>query len=137
MAEFRRQSDVNVFGAVAVAEAVLPHMRKRRAGHVFLVSSIAGRVALPGVAFDGGSKFAVEGIATSPAQEVAGFGVHVTSIALGSFRTDWAGRSMTRVPRTIPDYDTVFDPIRAAREAKSGRQTGDPAKDRPWNSWRP
>jgi NAD(P)-dependent dehydrogenase (short-subunit alcohol dehydrogenase family) len=128
MAEFRQQFEVNVFGAVAVAKAVLPHMRRRRAGNIFFLSSIAGMVALPGVAFYGGSKFAIEGIAGSLAQEVADFGVHVTSIALGAFRTDWAGRSMVRAPRTIADYDAVFDPIRAAREAKSGRQVGDPAR---------
>jgi hypothetical protein len=52
----------------------------------------------------------------------------VISLALGSFRTDWAGRSMVRVPRSVPDYDTVFDPIRAARQAKDGKQAGDPAR---------
>ncbi len=40
----------------------------------------------------------------------------------------WAGRSMTRTPRSIADYDAIFDPIRQAREEKSGRQLGDPAK---------
>lgn len=128
MDELRRQFEVNVFGSVATIKAVLPHMRRRRSGHIFTLSSMAGLTALPGVAFYGGSKFAMEGIAASLAQEVAGFGIHVTSLALGSFRTDWAGRSMVRAPRTVPDYDAVFDPIRAARQAKSGRQTGDPAK---------
>lgn len=128
MDELRRQFEVNVFGSVATIKAVLPHMRRRRRGHIFTLSSMAGLTALPGVAFYGGSKFAMEGIAASLAQEVAGFGIHVTSLALGSFRTDWAGRSMVRAPRTVPDYDAVFDPIRAARQAKSGRQTGDPAK---------
>jgi NAD(P)-dependent dehydrogenase (short-subunit alcohol dehydrogenase family) len=128
MEELRRQFDVNVFGTVAAIKAVLPSMRRRRTGHIVTVSSMAGLTALPGVAFYGASKFAVEGIAGSLAQEVAAFGIHVTSLALGSFRTDWAGRSMTRVPRTIPDYDTVFEPIRAARQAKDGNQTGDPAR---------
>ena len=44
------------------------------------------------------------------------------------FRTDWAGRSMTRVSRRISDYDGIFDPIRAARAARSGNQPGDPIK---------
>ncbi|MFF7678852.1 oxidoreductase [Actinacidiphila glaucinigra] len=128
MDDLRRQFDVNVFGSVAVIKAVLPHMRRRRGGHIFSVSSMAGLTALPGVAFYGASKFAMEGVAASLAQEVAGFGVHVTSLALGSFRTDWAGRSMVRAPRTVPDYDALFEPIRAARRAKSGKQTGDPAR---------
>ncbi|MFJ9558845.1 oxidoreductase [Streptomyces fuscichromogenes] len=128
MQDARRQFDVNVFGSVAVIKAVLPHMRRRRRGHIFTVSSMAGLTALPGVAFYGASKFAMEGIAGSLAQEVAGFGIHVTSLALGSFRTDWAGRSMVRVPRTVPDYDDLFGPIRAARQAKDGNQAGDPAR---------
>lgn len=126
--ELRRQFDVNVFGSVAVIKAVLPYMRGRRRGHIFTVSSMAGLTALPGVAFYGGSKFAMEGIAGSLAQEVAPFGIRVTSVALGSFRTDWAGRSMIRAPRTIADYDDLFEPIRAARRAKSGNQAGDPVR---------
>jgi NAD(P)-dependent dehydrogenase (short-subunit alcohol dehydrogenase family) len=128
MDDLRRQFDVNVYGTVAVIKAVLPSMRRRRSGHIVTVSSMAGLTALPGVAFYGASKFAVEGIAASLAQEVAHLGIHVTSLALGAFRTDWAGRSMTRVPRTIPDYDSVFDPIRAARQAKDGNQIGDPVR---------
>jgi NAD(P)-dependent dehydrogenase (short-subunit alcohol dehydrogenase family) len=128
MDDLRRQFDVNLFGTVAVIKAVLPSMRRRRSGHIVAVSSMAGLTALPGVAFYGASKFAVEGIAASLAQEVAHLGIHVTSVALGSFRTDWAGRSMTRVPRTVPEYDAVFDPIRSARLAKHGNQTGDPQR---------
>jgi NAD(P)-dependent dehydrogenase (short-subunit alcohol dehydrogenase family) len=128
MDDLRRQFDVNVYGAVACIKAVLPFMRRRRRGHIVTVSSMAGLTALPGVAFYGASKFSIEGIAASLAQEVAGFGIHVTSLALGSFRTDWAGRSMVRVPRIIPDYDAVFDPIRAARAANNGNQAGDPAR---------
>lgn len=128
LADLRRQFDVNVFGTVAVVKAVLPHMRRRRSGHIVTLSSMAGLTALPGVAFYGASKFAVEGFSASLAQEVAPFGIHVTSLALGSFRTDWAGRSMVRVPRTISDYDTVFDPIRAARRGKDGKQVGDPER---------
>ncbi|RAG82168.1 short-chain dehydrogenase/reductase [Streptacidiphilus pinicola] len=128
MDELRRQFDVNVYGTVAAVKAVLPSMRRRRTGHIVTVSSMAGLTALPGVAFYGASKSAVEAIAGSLAQEVAHLGIHVTSLALGAFRTDWAGRSMTRVPRTIPDYDSVFDPIRAGRQAKDGNQVGDPAR---------
>ena len=52
----------------------------------------------------------------------------MTAVAPGSFRTDWAGRSMIRTGRSIADYDALFDPIRRAREEKSGRQAGDPRK---------
>jgi len=68
----------------------------------------------------------------SLAQEVAHIGIHVTALTLGAFRTDWAGRSMTRVPRTIPDHDTVFDPIRAARRPRTAtRRASPPAPPRP------
>ena len=62
------------------------------------------------------------------ANEVRGFGIKVTAIAPGSFRTDWAGRSMVRSPRSISDYDLLFDPLRRARAEKSGKQSGDPAR---------
>jgi NAD(P)-dependent dehydrogenase (short-subunit alcohol dehydrogenase family) len=126
--EIRRQFDVNVVGAVAMMKAVLPFMRKRRRGHIVNITSMAGYVGLPGIAYYAGSKFALEGISEVLAKEVRGFGIKVTAVAPGSFRTDWAGRSMIRTPRSIADYDLLFDPIRQARAEKSGKQAGDPAK---------
>jgi NAD(P)-dependent dehydrogenase (short-subunit alcohol dehydrogenase family) len=126
--ELVRQFEVNVFGVVAMTKAVLPHMRRQRAGHIINMSSMAGVVPLAGISYYAGSKFAIEGISGVLAKEVASFGVKVTAIAAGSFRTDWAGRSMVRSERHIPDYDALFDPIRKAREAKSGQQAGDPAR---------
>jgi NAD(P)-dependent dehydrogenase (short-subunit alcohol dehydrogenase family) len=123
-----RQFEVNVFGAVAMIKAVLPGMRVRRRGHIINISSMAGLAALPGIAYYTGSKFALEGISEVLSKEVRDFGIHVTAIAPGSFRTAWAGTSMVRSNRSISDYDTLFDPIRRTRENKSGRQTGDPAK---------
>jgi NAD(P)-dependent dehydrogenase (short-subunit alcohol dehydrogenase family) len=128
MDDLRRQFEVNVFGAVAVIKAVLPGMRERRSGHVMAVTSMGGLIAFPGLSFYHGSKFALEGILTSLAKEVAPFGVRVTAIEPGAFRTDWAGRSMARAPRSVSDYDTLFDPIRANRQGNSGRQPGDPAR---------
>ncbi|TCL68278.1 oxidoreductase [Rhizobium sp. BK251] len=126
--EIRRQFDVNVFGAVAVIKAVLPGMRARRRGHIVNVTSMAGIVGLPGIAYYAGSKFALEGISEVLANEVHDFGIHVTALAPGSFRTEWAGKSMIRSDRSIADYDRLFTPIREGREQKSGRQVGDPAE---------
>jgi NAD(P)-dependent dehydrogenase (short-subunit alcohol dehydrogenase family) len=125
---FRHQFDVNVFGVVAVTQAVLPRMRERRAGHILFVTSMGGLRAFPGLAAYHGSKFAVEGIAATLAPEVAPFGIHVTAIEPGSFRTDWAGRSMNRVESAIADYDPLFAPIRERRIDMSGQQLGDPAQ---------
>lgn len=124
----RRQFEVNVFGAVAMVKAVLPYMRRRRRGHILNITSMGGFITMPGIAYYCGSKFALEGISEVLGKEIAPFGIAVTAVAPGSFRTDWAGRSMVRTPRSIPDYDALFDPIRRAREAKSGKQLGDPVK---------
>lgn len=126
--ELRRQFDANVFGAVAMIKAVLPGMRARRSGRIVNVTSMGGFITMPGIAYYCGSKFALQGISEALGKEVASFGIFVTALAPGQFRTDWAGRSMDRAPRSIADYDVVMDPIRAARQAKSGNQPGDPAK---------
>jgi len=128
LAEMRRQFDVNVFGAVAMMKSVLPFMRGRRRGHILNITSMGGLITMPGIAYYCGSKFALEGISEVLGKEVKPFGIHVTAVAPGSFRTDWAGRSMVRTPRSIPDYDALFDPIRRGREEKSGKQLGDPVK---------
>jgi NAD(P)-dependent dehydrogenase (short-subunit alcohol dehydrogenase family) len=128
MADVRAQFDVNVFGAISVIQAVLPFMRKRRAGRILNVTSMGGLMTFPGVGIYHGSKFALEGINETLAKEVAEFGIKVTAIEPGSFRTDWAGRSMQRGARTIADYDASFEPIREARAARSGKQPGDPLK---------
>jgi short-subunit dehydrogenase len=128
MAELRRQFDVNVFGAVATIKAVLPGMRERRSGHVIGITSMGGLMTIPGMSFYLGSKFAMEGILGSLAKEVGPLGIKVTAVAPGSFRTDWAGRSMVRAGLKIADYEPIFGPLRANREAASGNQLGDPAK---------
>ncbi|MDP9585011.1 UNVERIFIED_ORG: NAD(P)-dependent dehydrogenase (short-subunit alcohol dehydrogenase family) [Burkholderia contaminans] len=128
LSEMRQQFDVNVFGAVAMMKAVVPFMRERRRGRILNITSMGGHITMPGIAYYCGSKFALEGISETLGQELEPFGIAVTAVAPGSFRTDWAGRSMTRTPRSIADYDAIFDPIRQAREEKSGRQLGDPAK---------
>jgi NAD(P)-dependent dehydrogenase (short-subunit alcohol dehydrogenase family) len=124
--QLRQQFEVNVFGAVAVIKAVLPHMRGRRRGCILNITSMGGLMTLPGLAYYHGSKFALEGISESLGKEVKHLGIHVTAVEPGSFRTDWAGRSMVRAARSIPDYDTLMDPIRERRQAVSGKQTGDP-----------
>ncbi|MBB3145481.1 NAD(P)-dependent dehydrogenase (short-subunit alcohol dehydrogenase family) [Phyllobacterium trifolii] len=124
----RRQFDVNVVGAVAVAKAFLPRFRVRRSGFIVNVTSMGGMITMPGIAYYCGSKFALQGISEVMRSEMAPFGVRVTALCPGSFRTDWAGRSMVRTERSIADYDALFDPVREARQAKSGRQLGDPDK---------
>ncbi|WP_370936435.1 oxidoreductase [Amycolatopsis sp. cg13] len=128
MADLRRQFEVNVFGTVATIKAVLPSMRERRDGQIFVITSMGGHTTFPGLAFYEGSKHALEGITDTLAQEVTQFGVRVTAVAPGAFKTDWAGRSLVRAPRSIADYDALFDPIRTRRQALAGQGIGDPER---------
>jgi NAD(P)-dependent dehydrogenase (short-subunit alcohol dehydrogenase family) len=118
--DLRRQFEVNVFGAVAMIQAVLPYMRKRRAGNILNITSMGGLMTLPGLSYYHGSKFALEGISESLGKEVKDLGIRVTAVEPGSFRTDWAGRSMVRAARSIADYDAIMEPIRKRRMEVSG-----------------
>jgi NAD(P)-dependent dehydrogenase (short-subunit alcohol dehydrogenase family) len=126
--DLRRQFEVNVFGAVAMIQAVLPAMRKRRTGHIINITSMGGLMTLPGLSYYHGSKFALEGISESLGKEVKDLGIKVTAVEPGGFRTDWAGRSMVRAERSIDDYDAIMEPIRKRRMEMSGNQVGDPRK---------
>src|ERR1700744_5898131 len=126
--ELRRQFEVNVFGALAMIQAVLPFMRARRAGQILNITSMGGIMTLPGLSYYHGSKFALEGISESLGKEVKDLGIRVTAVEPGGFRTDWAGRSMGRPEGARADYDSVMEPLRERRKAISGRQVGDPMK---------
>jgi NAD(P)-dependent dehydrogenase (short-subunit alcohol dehydrogenase family) len=128
MTQVRAQFEVNVFGAVAMMQAVLPGMRKRRAGHIINITSMGGLTAFPGVSIYNGSKFALEGISEALAKEVSGLGIKVTIVAPGGFRTDWAGRSMIHVDRAIDDYEKTAGAFRRGLATRNGKQPGDPNK---------
>jgi NAD(P)-dependent dehydrogenase (short-subunit alcohol dehydrogenase family) len=128
MDEFRQQFAVNVFGAVAMTKAVLPFMRQRRSGHIINITSMGGIVTFPALGAYHGSKFALEGISETLAKEVAPFGIKVTAVEPGGFRTEWAGRSMKRGEALIADYEPLIGPLRKARAERSGKQAGDPRK---------
>ena len=126
--EVREQFEVNVFGALWCTQAVLPVMREQRAGHIFQISSIGGVAGFLNTGIYHASKWALEGFSESLAQEVAPFGVRVTIVEPGPFRTDWNGNSMQRTT-PLPAYDDVLS---ARRDAMSGSQAftqaGDPAR---------
>jgi NAD(P)-dependent dehydrogenase (short-subunit alcohol dehydrogenase family) len=126
--QVRRQFEVNVFGALWCTQAVLPIMRAQRRGHIFQISSIGGVVAFANTGLYHGTKWALEGISDSLAQEVAGFGVGVTIVEPGPFRTDFRRDSMARAT-PMPEYDDVLGD---SREMMSGlhapSQPGDPRK---------
>lgn len=94
--EVRAQLETNFFGALWVTQAALPIMREQGSGHIIQVSSIGGISAFPTVGAYHASKWALEGLSQSLAQEVAGFGIHVTLVEPGGYSTDWSGRSAKR-----------------------------------------
>lgn len=126
--EVQRQFATNVFGVMNVCRAALPIMRQQRRGHVFNLSSISGVIGMGGAALYCASKFAVEGFSESLAQEVAGFGIHVTLIEPGVFRTDFLDDSSAGFGEVmIEDYATFSEKVRASCAAGNHQQTGDPA----------
>ena len=126
--EVHRQFDVNVFGALHVLRAVLPHLRQRRAGHVLNITSIGGLKTFPGVGVYNASKFALEAIGESLSQQVGPLGIKVTNIEPSGFRTKWAGESATFAETKIEDYQpTVGENLRSI-QGYSGRQPGDPVR---------
>jgi len=96
--------ETNLLGALAMIKAVLPDMRRRRAGQIVNIGSVAGQVGFPALGFYCASKFALAGLTQSLAAEVAPLGIKVTLAELGPFATGFT-RSMTVIPPSTPDYD--------------------------------
>jgi NAD(P)-dependent dehydrogenase (short-subunit alcohol dehydrogenase family) len=125
----RAQFDTNLFGALNVTRAVLPVMRSARRGRIFNISSIGGFRGSEFVSLYCASKFALEGFSESLASEVAPFGLFVTIVEPGPFRTDFlTGESLRFGCHSVPDYDERRALARASFERRNGRQPGDPAK---------
>jgi NAD(P)-dependent dehydrogenase (short-subunit alcohol dehydrogenase family) len=128
LAEIRAQFEVNVFGPLAVIQAVLPGMRARRAGRILNVTSVSGLTGWGGTAIYNASKFALTGATAALAQEVAELGILVTNIAPGGLRTDYAGRSLVLAEQVIEDYAGAGHLPRRVLAAKAGQEPGDPDK---------
>ena len=128
LAEMRAQFEVNVFGALAVIQAVLPGMRARHAGRILTVTSVSGLAAWGGTGIYCASKFALEGATQALAQEVEEFGIKVTNIAPGGMRTDYAGRSLVLTEKTMPAYDGAARFARRTLTEHAGQESGDPDK---------
>jgi len=125
----RAQFETNVFGAFNVTRAVLPVMRAARTGRIFNLSSAAGIRGTEFAALYNSSKFALEGFSEALAADLAPFGIFVTILEPGPFRTDFLSRESLRFGgRAIADYDDRRDRVRAGFESRSGKQAGDPVK---------
>jgi NAD(P)-dependent dehydrogenase (short-subunit alcohol dehydrogenase family) len=127
MDDLRAVMETMFFGAVALTQAVLPHMRERGSGAVVQMSSQGGQVTLPGFGAYCSAKYALESMSEALAAEVAPLGIRVLIVEPGSFRTGLLGTRMHR-SREIGAYADTVGPTRAAVEAGDGTQPGDPRK---------
>ncbi|WP_218921200.1 oxidoreductase [Burkholderia sp. ABCPW 11] len=128
-AEVRDLMETDVFGPLNLVKAVLPGMRERGHGYVINISSIGGFVTFPSVGYYHMAKFALEGMTETLAKEVRPFGIGVTIVAPGAFRTDFrrlesAKQSSVRIPAYAETAGKARDGIFAAH----GQQRGDPMR---------
>ncbi|MFC4500778.1 MULTISPECIES: SDR family oxidoreductase [Streptomyces] len=128
-AQMRRQIETNLFGPMNVTRAVLPVMRKQRAGHVITLSSSAGIIGQEFCVAYAASKFGVEGWMESLRYDVEPFNIRTTVVEPGFFRTELLVDASTTWPEpTIDDYAERTAATVAAWKSMNGRQSGDPAK---------
>ena len=125
--EFAHQMDTNFTGAAWVIAAALPALRQRGGGHVINISSQSGLIGYAGLSVYSASKFALEGLSESLRAELAPFGIKVTIVQPGGFRTDWAGRSLVYAANGKPEYETLDGRARTTYTRMHGHQPGDPA----------
>jgi NAD(P)-dependent dehydrogenase (short-subunit alcohol dehydrogenase family) len=127
--EVERLFRTNVFGLLNVTRAVLPSMRKRRAGHIMNLSSIGGYGSSPGWGVYCSTQFAVEGITEALHAELAPLGIHATVIEPGFFRTDFLdSSSLVETANRISDYADTVGKMREFAAGHNHQQPGDPAK---------
>jgi NAD(P)-dependent dehydrogenase (short-subunit alcohol dehydrogenase family) len=125
---FKAVMDTNFYGDVNVTRAALPTMRKQRSGCSLQISSVGGRLALPGSTAYHAAKWAVGGFTESLAQEVAPFGVKVCALDPGGMRTNWGARAHKDIPDLIPDYEASVGAVVKALHGLWGQENSDPAK---------
>jgi NAD(P)-dependent dehydrogenase (short-subunit alcohol dehydrogenase family) len=118
----------NFFGAVAMIKAVLPSMRERRSGSIVNISSIGARISPAGSGYYAASKAALESLSGSLGKELEPLGISVMAVEPGSFRTDFAGRSLTQSAEPIADYAATAGVRRKENDTVHGTQPGDPAR---------
>jgi len=127
-ADIAQQFAVNVHGVLHMLRAVLPTMRRQRGGHIMNISSIAGITGFDGASVYCASKYAIEGLTASLAIEVAPFGIHVTAVEPGFFRTEFLDPSSVRYGATAIDDYAAQGSVEQAYGAYKGKQLGDPVK---------
>jgi NAD(P)-dependent dehydrogenase (short-subunit alcohol dehydrogenase family) len=126
--DFQAVVDTCFYGVVYTTRAAVPVMRKQKSGHIFQVSSVGGRIAVPGNTPYHAAKWAVGGFSDSLAMEVAPFGVKICTLEPGGIRTNWARRAGENMPDLLPDYEASVGAMHKILRGLEGRAEGDPRK---------
>jgi NAD(P)-dependent dehydrogenase (short-subunit alcohol dehydrogenase family) len=126
--DFQAVVDTCFYGVVYTTRAAVPVMRKQKSGHIFQVSSVGGRLAVPGNTPYHAAKWAVGGFSDSLAMEVAPFGVRICTLEPGGIRTNWARRAGENMPDLLPDYEASVGSMHKILRGLEGRAEGDPRK---------
>lgn len=129
-AEARNNFDVNVFGALNVIRAVMPHLREQQSGHIYNISSIGGFTGgFPGFGIYCATKFAMAGFTEALAVEAKPFNIKVTLVLPGYFRTAFLTDDSLAMPKnTIEAYAPVRESEALHKEQINNNQPGDPVK---------
>ncbi|NSL90751.1 SDR family NAD(P)-dependent oxidoreductase [Chitinophaga sp. Mgbs1] len=129
-AEARANFEINVFGTLNVIRKALPYLRKQRSGHILNISSIGGTTGdFPGFGIYCATKFAVNGLSESLAAELKPFGINVSIISPGYFRTSFLSSGSLHTPENeIPEYLSIREVQQAHQHSYNGNQPGDPVK---------
>lgn len=125
---FKAVVDTNFYGVVNVTRAALPIMRKQKSGCILQISSVGGRLALPGSTPYHAAKWAVGGFTESVAQEVAPFDVKVCALEPGGMRTNWGARANQDIPELLPDYEPSVGAVVEMLKSHWGQENSDPVK---------
>jgi len=128
IADAKALFEVNVWGALAVIQAALPYLRARRAGHIVNVGSISGLACWNGTGIYGATKFALDCIGRTLAQEVNPLGIRVTNVAPGGMRTEFAASRLLGAQPTIADYAETAHVARTVLTGHHGEEPSDPVK---------
>lgn len=128
--EARANFEVNVFGTLNVIRNVMPYLRKQKSGNIFNISSIGGLFAgFAGWGIYCATKFAVAGLTESLAEEAKAFGVNVTVVYPGYFRTGFLTKGSLRTPaQAIQDYEAARQSEQTHLDSINGNQPNDPEK---------
>jgi NAD(P)-dependent dehydrogenase (short-subunit alcohol dehydrogenase family) len=111
--DFRKQFETNFFSIVRIIQEVAPIMRKQNSGNIINISSVVGRMGLPGSPAYISSKFALEGLGECLRYELGQFGIKTTMIEPGVIKTNFFNSMKVPESKIDPKYKTLTDHILA------------------------